>query len=143
MNLVDANVLLYAVNESEPRHDEARRWLDDSLDGREPVGFAWVPVLAFLRLVTKVGLFPSPLPVAGAVDRIRLWTSQPAAVIVEPTPRHFDLLAGLLAEVGTGGNLVNDAHLAALALEHDARIVSYDNDFDRFRGVRWNTPQAP
>lgn len=140
MKLVDANVLLYAVNEAEPRHDEARDWLDDSLASRESVGFAWVPVLAFLRLVTKVGLFPSPLPVSEAVERIRQWTSQPSAVVVEPTPRHLDLLAGLLTGAGTGGNVVNDAHLAALALEHDATIVSYDNDFDRFPGVRWLRP---
>lgn len=142
MNLVDANVLLYAVNEADPKHRASRHWLDTALDGGESVGFAWVPMLAFLRLVTKVGLFPSPLTVADAVDRLRRWIDQPAAIVVEPTARHLDLVAGLLAGVGTGGNLVNDAHLAALALDHDATIVTYDNDFGRFPGVRWHPPPA-
>lgn len=142
MILVDANVLLYAVNEADPRHEEAHRWLDTSLAGREAVGFAWTVLLAFVRLSTKVALFPHPLPVRDALDRIAEWTAQPPSVIVEPTPRHLELMAGLLATIGTGGNLVSDAHLAALALEHDAVVVSYDTDFDRFRGVRRREPTA-
>jgi hypothetical protein len=142
MKLVDANVLLYAVNEDEPRHHEARAWLDDALSGSETVGFAWVVLLAFLRLVTKVGLFPQPLPVAAAMETVRAWMGRSNSVSVDPTPRHRDLLAGLLAGVGTGGILVNDAHLAALALEYDAEIVSYDSDYGRFRGVRWRPPRV-
>ena len=63
-------------------------------------------------------------------------------MVVGPTPRHADVLSGPLAQVGTGGNLVNDAHLAALAVEHRAGIISYDSDFSRFAGVRWDTPDA-
>ncbi|MGH8925275.1 MAG: type II toxin-antitoxin system VapC family toxin [Acidimicrobiia bacterium] len=140
MNLVDANILLYAVNTADPKHDESRKWLDSALSGQETVGFAWVVLLAFTRLATKVGLFPRPLSTEGALERIRDWTAQPPSVIVEPTGRHLDLLNGLLAEVGSGANLVNDAHLAALALEHNARVISYDRDFGRFRGVRWGSP---
>lgn len=144
MRLVDANVLLYAVNEAEPRHAEARQWLDTNLSGADAVGFAWVVLLAFLRLSTKVALFPRPLSLDTAVGIVRLWTGDGPGVLVEPTPRHLDVLAGLLRSSGasgTGGNLVSDAHLAALAVEHDATIVSYDRDFQRFAGVRWSEPR--
>lgn len=140
MNLVDANVLLYAVNEAEPRHSECRTWLDRSLGQPEPVGFAWSVLLAFLRLSTRAGLFPRPLTVPDALARTRAWTEQPSSVIVHPTARHLDLVAGLLAAAGTGGNLVTDAHLAALALEYGATVVTYDSDFARFGGVRWSPP---
>ena len=145
MKLVDANVLLYAVNEDDPKHDHSRSWLDGALSGTESVGFAWTVLLAFLRLSTKVGLFPAPLTTGEAMLRVQAWVGQPPAVILEATPRHLDLLGGLLAETGTGGNLVSDAHLAALAMEHDAMIVTYDADFGRFKGVRWwrPTPRTP
>lgn len=140
MKLVDANVLLYAVNASDPRHERSRGWLDHALNGVEPVGFSWLAVLAFLRLSTKFGLFPNPLPVDEAVARVRDWLAQPPSVVVEPTARHLGVLAGLLADTGSGANLVNDAHLAALAVEHDAVVVSYDTDFLRFTGVRCEQP---
>jgi len=140
MNLVDANVLLYAVNEADPRHDVSRSWLDAALSGQETIGFSWVAVLAFVRLVTKVGVFPNPLGVGAALDRVGAWIAAPPVVITHPTHRHLDVLAGLLAEVGTGGNLTSDAHLAALALEHNATVVTYDRDFGRFPGVRWRHP---
>ena len=91
-------------------------------------------------LVTKIGLFPQPLPVAAALARVQAWTDQPSAVLVEPTPRHLHVLAGLLVPTGVGGNVVTDAHLAALAVEYDATIVTYDSDFARFAGVRWQPP---
>lgn len=143
MKLVDANVLIYAVNDSDPKHAESRSWLDDALVGRETVGFAWMVVLAFLRLSTKVGLFPDPLSVPEALHRVREWTEQPASVMVEPTPRHLEITAGLLLDAGTGGNLVSDAHLGALALEHGATVVSYDSDFGRFTGLQWHPPRIP
>jgi uncharacterized protein len=140
VTVVDANVLLYAVNSSAERHGEARAWLDRSLSGADTVGFSWIVLLAFLRLSTKVGLFPSPLPVDAALQRVRAWLAQPPAVLLEPTPRHLDVLAGLLGGTGTGGNLTSDAHLAALALEHRATVVTYDADFGRFPGVAWTGP---
>jgi uncharacterized protein len=141
VTIVDANVLLYAVNESEPRHEQARGWLDRSLSGRETVGFAWVVLLAFLRLSTKVGLFPRPLSVEQAITTLQAWVGEGPGVIVQPTPRHLSVIAGLLKSAGTGGNITNDAHLAALALEHDAPVVTFDSDFQRFSGVRWARPQ--
>ncbi len=136
MQLVDANVLIYAVNESSELHDRARTWLDAALNGDEQVGFAWVPLLAFLRLATHPAVFPRPLDVTDATAIVRDWLAQPTSIVLHPTARHADVLAGLLAEVGSGGNLVNDAHLAALAVEHDAILISFDTDFERFRGVR-------
>jgi len=140
VNLVDANVLLYAVNEAEARHPEAQGWLDDALSGADTVGFAWAVLLTFLRLSTKIGLFPRPLSVGAAVDIVRHWIGDGPGVVVEPTSRHLDVLAGLLRASGTGGNLTSDAYLAALAVEHGAVIVTYDRDFERFEGVRWKEP---
>lgn len=142
MKIVDANVLLYAVNAASTHHEASRRWLDGALSGSDNVGLAWVPLLAFVRLSTKVGLFPSPLPPADAVRQVVDWTTAPGATTIGPTARHGDILHTLLARLGTGGNLVNDTHLAALAIEHRASIVSYDNDFSRFDGLRWHTPDA-
>lgn len=136
MKIVDANVLVYAVNEADPKQREAARWLDGALSGEETIGFAWIVIAAFLRLTTRAGLFPRPLRIEDALDVVRTWLDIPSVVIVEPTTRHFGILAGLLTESGSGGNLVSDAHLAAMAIEHNAVIVSFDADFQRFRGVK-------
>lgn len=141
MKVVDANVLLYAVNVSSPHHAAAHRWLDRALSGSDSIGFTWIVVTAFLRLSTKVGLFPRPLTTADALDILRLWLQAPGACVLEPGGAHLTLLGRLLDEAGTGGNLVNDAHLAAVALEHRADIVSYDTDFTRFDGIRCYRPE--
>lgn len=140
MQVLDANVLLYAVNADAPHHALARRWLDGALNGRETVGFVWLVILAFLRLTTHPGLFPHPLTLDEAVEVVAAWLARPAAVVLDPTERHLHLLHGLLATVGTGANLVSDAHLAAIALEHGAGIVSFDRDFARFEGLRTTVP---
>ncbi len=140
MKLVDANVLLYAVNVDAPHHGPSRRWLDGALSGADTVAFAWVALLAFVRLATKVALFPTPLTVGQAMDRVDAWLGAAPAVVVDPTARHARIVRNLLAPLGAGGNLVNDAHLAALAVEHGCTIVSYDNDFARFAGVSWQPP---
>lgn len=140
MKLVDANVLLYAVNEDAPHHVSAREWLDRGLSGEDTIGLAWVPLLAFVRISTRAALFETPLSVAEAMDQVGDWLAAPGATMVQPGPAHADRLARLLAAVGLGGNLVNDAHLAALSLEHRAEIASYDNDFARFPDVRWFAP---
>jgi toxin-antitoxin system PIN domain toxin len=142
VQLVDANVLLYAVNRDAPHHAAARGWLDDALAGVRTVGFPWVALLAFLRLSTRSGLFPKPLGVDDAVGVVEAWLSRPAAVVVHPTARHLSVLHGLIQPIGAAGNLVTDAHLAALAVEHGAELVSYDTDFNRFPGLRWRRPQA-
>jgi uncharacterized protein len=140
VKLVDANVLLYAVNRDADHHDRSRRWLDGALSGDATVAFSWIALLAFVRLATKEGLFPQPLSLDGAMDRVDGWLSAEPAVVVEPTVDHPRILRDLLRDVGAGGNIVNDAHLAALAIEHRCSVVSYDNDFARFGGVRWEPP---
>lgn len=140
MHLVDANVLLYAVNADAAHHERSRRWLDDALSGADTVAFAWIALLAFVRLSTKAGLFPSPLAVDAAMDRVDAWLSAAPSVVLEPTVDHAQVVRRLLAGVGVGGNLVNDAHLAALAIEHRCGVVSFDNDFSRFPGVSWSLP---
>lgn len=140
MKLVDANVLLYAVNEDADGHDRSRRWLDAALSGQDTVAFAWITLLAFVRLSTKVGLFPAPLTVDGAMNRVDAWLAAPPAVVVEATVDHPRIVRDLLRAAGAGGNLVNDAHLAALAIEHRCAIVSFDVDFGRFPGVQWAPP---
>lgn len=142
MRIVDANVLLYAVNEDAQHHAASRRWLDDALGGSDTVGLSWLALLAFVRLSTKPGIFEHPLGIDEALDQVQAWIAAPGAIVVGPGPTHTDVLRRALAEVGVGGNLVNDEHLVALALEHHADIVSYDNDFSRFSGVRWRTPDA-
>lgn len=140
MRLFDANVLLYAVNRDAPLHARARRSLDEALGGPEAVGFAYIVLLAFLRLSTRPDLFPRPLTPEEAFRTVEAWLGAPAAVVVDPTVRHLAVLRGLVAPLGTAANLVNDAHLAALAVEHDATLVSFDRDFGRFPGLRWEEP---
>lgn len=140
MNLVDANVLLYAVNSDAAHHARSRRWLDGALSGDEAVAFAWIALLAFVRLSTKIDLFPAPLSAGQAMDRVDAWLGAAPAVVLEPTVQHGPILRRLLEAVAVGANLVNDAHLAALALEHRCGIVSFDNDFSRFPGVSWSEP---
>jgi uncharacterized protein len=142
VRLVDANLLLYASNQDAPQHAAARRWLESALSDDEPLGFAWLVLLAFLRLTTKHGLLPRPLSVAQAWEAIDAWLSYPAAIIVHPTVRHAQVLKELTLALGTGGNVTTDAHLAALAIEHGAEISSRDGDFARFAGVRWRDPLA-
>lgn len=140
MWLVDTNVLLYAVNRTSPHHVASRTWLDDSLGGSVPVGLAWSALLAFLRVSTHRTAFESPLTVDEAGHQLRSWLSAPASLVLEPSTRHGDLLVGLLEGAGTAGNLVQDAHLAALATEHSATVVTFDTDFLRFAGVRTHRP---
>jgi toxin-antitoxin system PIN domain toxin len=136
VHVVDANVLLHAVNRDSPQHRTALGWLDRALSASEPVGFAWVALLAFVRLTTRAGLFRSPLAHGDALRAVEEWLGAPSAVVVHPTARHLSVLRGLLEPVGTAGNLTTDAHLAALAIEHGAGVASFDRDFGRFPGVR-------
>lgn len=142
MKLVDANVLLYAVNRDSPRHELARSWLDRSLSGRATVGLAWIALLAFVRLSTRSGIFPRPLTVSGAFDRVDAWLSAGSAVLLDPGPDHSAVMRRLLDPLGAGGNLLSDAHLAALAIEHRCTVVTFDRDFARFDGVQSEEPDT-
>lgn len=139
MKVVDANVLLYAVNTDAPHHATAREWLDKALSGEETVGFSWIVLLAFLRISTHPSIFNRPLAAAEATQIVEEWLEQPGSVVIGPTSRHLGILRGLIDTNGTAGNLVSDAHLAAICVEHGAEIVSFDTDFTRFTGLRVNT----
>lgn len=140
MKIVDANLLLYATDTRSPRHGVARSWLERQLSGDETIAFAWVVLLAFVRLSTNPRVFERALSTDRALDMVGRWLDQPCAVIVHPGDRHQAILRELLRPLGTAGNLVNDAHLAALAIEHGAEVHSCDADFSRFPGLRWLNP---
>ncbi|MCV7191807.1 type II toxin-antitoxin system VapC family toxin [Mycolicibacterium brumae] len=139
MNIVDVNVLLYAVNRQSAQHSAAHSWLSGQLRGPGTVGLSWTALLGFVRIATNPSILPRPLRPAEAFDIIDAWLASPAAVVVEPTSRHLAILRGLLTEFGTAGNLTSDAHLAALAVEYGGVVVTFDRDFARF-GVDTVTP---
>jgi len=140
MILIDANLLIYAVNENAPLHRKAKAWLEATLSGNETVGLSWNVLLAFLRLTTKAGIFRTPLTIESAFDLLNSWLAQRVVVAVEPTSQHVRILQDLLLPLGAGGNLTSDAHLAALAIEHGAELCSSDADFGRFPRLRWRNP---
>lgn len=140
MKLPDANLLIYALDETSPRHEPARAWLERTLSGTGVVAFAWQVLLAVVRLTTRPAVFTHPLRPEEAFDVVDGWLAQPCATVVHPTARHAAVLRGLLAPLGTAGNLTTDAHLAALAVEHGAELCSCDADFSRFPGLRWTDP---
>jgi len=140
VKLVDANLLLYAVDEASPQHGVAKPWLEEQLSGSETLAFAWAVLLAFVRLATNPRVFEAPLALDDALDLVDSWLEQPNATVLHPTDRHSRLLRELLAPLGTAANLTSDAHLAALSIEHGAELCSGDADFARFPRVRWLNP---
>jgi uncharacterized protein len=138
--LIDANLLVYAQVNSFAQHDAARAWLDAQLNGGSPVGLPWHSLLAFLRIVTNPRLFQRPEPMGDAWKQVEAWIDCEVAWIPEPTERHRDVLGSLLAGAGMQANLVPDAHLAALAIEHGLMLCSTDGDFGRFSNLRWENP---
>ena len=140
MILIDANLLIYAVNSDAPRHAHAREWLDRTLSGNTPVGLPWVCLLAFLRITTHPRVFAHPLQPDAAIDRVNEWLDQPVVDAVYPGEGHWPILRNLLRTTGTGGNLTTDAHIAAIAIERGATVCSADHDFQRFPGVHHVNP---
>lgn len=143
MTLVDANLLVYAHVASLPQHERAREWLDDQLNGAAPVGLPWPSLLAFLRLVTNPRVFERPEPIASAWGQVLAWLGCETAWIPQAGDRHAELLSELLTLPGIQANLVPDAHLAALAMEHGLILCSTDGDFARFPLLRWMNPLSP
>lgn len=136
MILPDVNVLLYAVNRGAPQHAAAHAALSEAYR-QGPVALAWPALLGFLRLATRSGILPRPLQVEQALDVVHAWTGHPSAVIVHPGTQHEGLLRRLLIAAGIGGPMVSDAHLAAMAIEQGATLISFDRDFERFAGLRF------
>jgi uncharacterized protein len=138
--IIDANLLLYAVDETAPQHDRARPWLEAALNGTEQVGLPWPSLLAFLRIATHPRVSARPLSADRAWAIVDGWLQAPTVWVPGPTLRHAQVLGTLVEKYRITGNLVPDAHLAALALEHGVVLCSADTDFARFDEVRWLNP---
>lgn len=139
MILVDANLLVYAVDRDSPHHRAAHAWVEKILSSTTPVGLAWLVVLAFLRVTTR-GVLHRSLSPERAIAYIDLWLSQPNVSLVGPGERHWPILRNLLQVSGTAGNLTSDAHLAAVAIEQGYTVYSSDHDFRRFAGLNVINP---
>lgn len=140
MILPDLNLVVYAHNADAPDHAAARAWWQDLLNGGEPVVIPWIVVLGFIRLMTHRSVLVAPMQPAAATAYVRAWFARPNVEHLDPGPQHLDVIERLLAAVGTAGNLTTDAHLAALAIEHQCELHSNDADFSRFSGLRWRNP---
>lgn len=136
MKLVDANVLIAAAGRDHPHHAIAAAWLHAARTQSERLGLSTLVAMAFLRITTHRRIHASPLSVDQAIDWLRVLATSPAAQWVHPGDTHLDHLHKLLGDADLAGNVVNDAHLAALAMEHGASVVSFDRDFLRFSGLR-------
>ncbi|MCI0634365.1 MAG: type II toxin-antitoxin system VapC family toxin [Actinobacteria bacterium] len=142
MILLDANLLLYAYDSTSPVHGRARDWLEATLASEEEIGVALVSLLTFVRVGTNPSVFKQPLTVADAFEEVSAWLERPNVGMVQPTRRHFELLADLARTGKARGTLLMDAHLAALAIEHGATLCTTDRDFARFKGLRLEDPIA-
>ena len=138
--LLDANVLLYAVDEASPFHDAARSWMDDALNGTRRVGIPWVSTSAFLRIATNARAMREPLQPTEAWEFVEEWLDAPVAWIPAPGDSHRQILGRLIRDLDLRGNLIADATLAAMCIEHGLDIVSADSDFARFKEIRWINP---
>lgn len=142
MILVDANLLLYAEDSLSEHHEVARTWWDAQLSGSVPVGLCWPVLSAFIRIGTNARLHQRPLTLKEATERVQSWFNQGCVRVVQPTDQHWTLFQQMLRSGSAVGNLVSDAHLAALAVEHNCVLYSTDADFSRFRGLKWKNPVA-
>jgi hypothetical protein len=140
MIVPDINLLLYAYDAESSFHAPAAAWWQACLSGAEPVILPEVVAFGFVRVSTNARAFSHPLTAAEAASHVRSWLDQDVVTIPEPAPDHFERVLGLLESLGTAGNLVTDAQIAAIAIEQDAVLHTADADFMRFRGLRWQNP---
>jgi toxin-antitoxin system PIN domain toxin len=140
MIVPDLNLVVYAHNRDAPHHTAARAWWEGLLNNTEPVAIPWAVVLGFVRLMTHRAVLVAPMLPADALAHVRAWFAQPNVEHIDPGPQHVDILGRLLVAAGAAGNLTTDAHLAALAIEHQCELHSNDSDFTRFPGLRWRNP---
>lgn len=142
MILVDANILLYAENGDVPQHEAARAWWDTQLSTNPDVCLCWPVVSAFVRICTNLHVFTKPLTVSQATDRVGSWLARPNVRVLQATSQHWSVFSSLLLHGQATGNLVSDAHIAAIAIEHGCHLFSTDADFSRFAGLKWTNPLA-
>ena len=142
MILVDANLLLYAEDSLSEHHETARNWWDTQLSGSEAVALCWPVLTAFIRIGTNARLHKRPLTLKEAIERVQSWIDQPCVRIIQASEQHWELFQKMLRVGNATANLVSDARLAALAVEHNCVLHSTDTDFARFRGLKWKNPIA-
>lgn len=140
MILPDVNLVVYAHNAGAARHEAAKSWWRDLLSSDEPVGIPWVVALGFIRIVTHRAALVTPLEASSALRLVRSWFGQPNVQVLEPGPLHLEILERLFRATGVAASLTSDAHLAAIAIEHQCELNSSDTDFARFPGLRWRNP---
>ena|SRR5688572_9635257 len=140
MILVDANILLYAEDSLSEHHEAARTWWDQQLSGSSPVALSWPVLTAFIRISTNPRLHQRPLTLREAIDRVQSWFDQPCVRILIPGEGHWLIFQQMLREGRATANLVTDARLAALAIEHNCKLYSADSDFARFKALNWINP---
>jgi uncharacterized protein len=140
--LVDANILLYAVDSESVHHEQAATWLSEQLNGNHRVGLPWESLTAFVRIATHPRAAARPMTAADAWELVEDWLAVPTAWVPLPTEQHASVLGSLLTKYRLAGNLVPDAHMAALAIEHGLTLCSADTDFARFSEIRWLNPVA-
>jgi uncharacterized protein len=140
--LVDANILLYSVDESSPFHDDAGAWLATALNGNRRVGLPWLSLSAFLRIATNPRASSNPLSPTEAWDIVEGWLGAPATWTPQPGRSHGEILRRLMIDKDLRAGLVTDAVLAAICIEHGLDIVSADSDFSRFSELNWINPVA-
>lgn len=143
MILVDANIPLYAEDSLSEHHEVVRAWWDAQLSGSEPVALCWPVLTAFLRIGTNPRILRRPLTLRESSARVQSWLDQPCVRMIQPTDGHWEIFQRLLHEGRAAANLVSDAHLAALAIEHNCTLCSTDADFARFKSVKWFNPLEP
>ena len=141
MIIPDTNLLVYAYNRRNPLHGPASSWWDGLVNGTERIGVPWVVSTGFVRLMTHPRVVEHPVTPEQAVDYyVEEWFRFPHVMPLNPGAEHLTLFRRALAAAGVGANLVTDAHVAALAIEHQAEVHSNDSDFGRFPGLRWRNP---
>jgi toxin-antitoxin system PIN domain toxin len=140
MMLIDANLLLYAYHPRAPEHESSRAWLEAVLSGPELVRFAWLTLWAFVRISTSARVFERPLSTGEADAAVSSWLARPAAGILDPAERHWEILRALMRHGQASGPRVMDAALAAIALEHGATLQTTDRGFARYPGLKWTNP---
>lgn len=140
MIIPDINLLLYAYDAGSPFHAKAAGWWQRCLSSTETVGLLHVVLFGFVRIATNARAFASPMTSTEAAGHVRSWLEQPPVQVVNPGPDHLRQTLKLLEDLGTAGNLVSDAQMAALAMDHGAVLHTADTDFVRFQGLRWFNP---
>ena len=141
MIFLDANLLIYSVNSDAPLYQQAKEWVETTLAGqRGPVALSWFTLVAFVRIITNPKIMTAPRSLDEALNQVNSWLLLPAVTLISPGPNHARHFETICRASNAKGNLVTDAHLAALAIEHDSELASCDTDFAKFPGLRWINP---